>query len=150
MTDLIRVTIAPGRRLKIDPHPAGASYGILWLEAGDTLDATAEEVGRLYTAGTILHPTTGLPRPQVKPTAGRVTITSNGRELAEGEVLLPTREENEARTAALHAEIDRRNETLRQARQRAADDRAPVLITDRHGNQRDPYWPRLRDQYGEF
>lgn len=154
METLIPVTVAPGKTIVIRPHPAGASFGYLELGADDTHLATEEEAGNLYARGIIRHPVTGELRPgpvTIRPRREEgVSIMVNGRQMMPGEVQVPTAAEQAARQARADAEVDKRNATILRSRQIADEGRARTTITDRNGQERDPNWPRLRDQYGEI
>jgi len=76
MTDKLRLTVAPGARVILNPHPSGfIGLGPLVLEGGDTLFAEPAEAERLFQDGQVLSLSTGKPidrRPA--PMDGRVTV----------------------------------------------------------------------------
>ena len=76
MTDKLRLTVAPGCRVILNPHPSGfPGLGPLVLEAGETLFAEPAEAERLYQNGQVLNLVTGKPiQQQPDSMAGRVTI----------------------------------------------------------------------------
>ena len=58
----LRLTVAPGRRITLDPHPSKfPGLEPLVLESGDTLFAEPEEAERLFQAGQVLSLATGRP-----------------------------------------------------------------------------------------
>ena len=76
MTEKLRLTVSPGCRVILDPHPSGfPGLGPLVLEPGETLFAELAEAERLYQEGRVLNIVTGKPIPERHdPMAGRVTI----------------------------------------------------------------------------
>ena len=62
MTEKLRLTVAPGARVILNPHPSGfPGLEPLVLEAGATLFAEPAEAERLYEAGQVLNLVTGKP-----------------------------------------------------------------------------------------
>lgn len=76
MIDKLRLTVAPGAVVILDPHPSGfPGLAPLRLQAGDTLFAEPDEAERLFQNGQVLSLATGKPierRPA--PMSGGVTI----------------------------------------------------------------------------
>lgn len=112
MTDLIRVTVAAGYTVTIDPHPSGIEgMPPLRLGAEQTLLVSREQARQLYEEGRIYHPETGLPKPKASAPPPR-PLVSYGH--SPGPIpgvhvvnLVPT---DDAEFARRHnAEVDRRN-----------------------------------------
>ena len=60
----IRVVVAPGRRVRIDPHPSGLEgMAPLYVDAGEGLTVSDAVADQLYRRGDVLHPQTGQARP---------------------------------------------------------------------------------------
>ncbi len=60
MTEKLRLTIAPGQRITVGPHPSGfPGLPPLVLHAGEQFFAEEEEANRLYVAGKVLNLRTG-------------------------------------------------------------------------------------------
>ncbi|WP_198366150.1 hypothetical protein [Roseomonas sp. KE0001] len=77
--DSIRVTVAPGARVRLHPHPSGwTGLSDLLLDAGESLQVTRAEAALLYERRQILHPDTGAVKP-VLPTPDGATISIGGR-----------------------------------------------------------------------
>ena len=61
---MVRVVVAPGRRVRIDPHPSGLEgMAPLYVDAGEGLTVSDAVADQLYRRGDVLHPQTGQPRP---------------------------------------------------------------------------------------
>jgi len=80
MIDKLRLTVAPGAVVILDPHPSGfPGLAPLRLQAGDILFAEREEAARLFQDGRVLHPETGKAierRPSLME--GRPTVQYDG------------------------------------------------------------------------
>lgn len=92
MPDRVRVTVAPGASITLDPHPSGvARMKPLVLRGGDTLLVEPAEAERLYQVRRVLHPETGQVRPadpqRRDPFAGRVTFSVNGGPARDGSLM---------------------------------------------------------------
>ncbi len=76
MIDKLRLTVAPGAVVILDPHPSGfLGLAPLRLHAGDILFAEWEEATRLFQDGQVLHPETGkVIERRPAPMNGRVTV----------------------------------------------------------------------------
>lgn len=91
MTDKLRLTVAPGARVILDPHPSGLpGLGPLVLGGGDTLFAEPAEAERLFQDGQVLSLATGKPiarRPA--PMDGRPTVQSFGAPIHDADLRAP-------------------------------------------------------------
>ena len=75
----LRLTVAPGRHITIDPHPSNfPGLSPLVLKAGDTLFAEPAEADRLYQAGQVLNLVTGKPIQRESPPENRGVMIRYG------------------------------------------------------------------------
>lgn len=81
MADLVRIVVAPGAHITVQPHPSGlAVLGPLILFGGDTADVTPERAAALYAGRLILDPITGAlpPSPEAMEHVSVPTVSYDG------------------------------------------------------------------------
>ena len=98
MIDKLRLTVAPGAVVILDPHPSGfPGLAPLRLQGGDTLFAEPAEAERLFQDGQVLSLATGRPierRPA--PMDGRPTVQTFGAPIHDADLRAPEPPRNAA------------------------------------------------------